>query len=76
MEKQVYALVKTLKDFRFYVIHSHVIAFMPNSVVKDILTQPNPNGRRGKWIVALLSMILEIKPTKLLKGQGLARLMA
>eukprot|EP00253_Pinus_taeda_P021200 PITA_21200 len=35
-----------------------------------------PEGRRGKWIAALLEYDVEIKPTKLVKGQGLAKLMA
>ena len=74
MEKQAFALVKALKDFRVYILHSHVIAFVPNSVVKDIITQ-DPDGKRGKWIVVILEYDLEIKPTKLIKGQGLARLM-
>ena len=52
IEKQAYALVKTVKDFKVYVLHSHVMAYVPNVVVKDILTQHDPNGRRGKWIVA------------------------
>ena len=42
--------------------------------MKDILTQ-DPNGKRGKWIAVILEYDLEIKPTKLIKGQGLARLM-
>ena len=75
IEKQAYALVKTLKDFRVYVLLSHVIAYVPNAVVKEILTQPDPGGRRGKWIVSLLEYDLEIKPTKLIKGQGLDQLM-
>jgi hypothetical protein len=45
-------------------------------VVKDILTQDNPNGRRGKRIVVILEYDIEIKPTKLIKGHGLAKLMA
>jgi hypothetical protein len=40
------------------------------------LTQDNPDGRRGKWIVVILEYDIEIKPTKLIKGQGLAKLMA
>jgi len=44
--------------------------------VKDILTQPNPEVKRGKWIAVLLEYDLEIKSTKLIKGQGLAKLMA
>ena len=73
--KLPYAMVNTLKDFRVYVLHSHVRAYAPNAVVRDILTQPDPDGRRGKWIVSLLEYDLEIKPTTLVKGQGLAQLM-
>eukprot|EP00253_Pinus_taeda_P019170 PITA_19170 len=46
------------------------------NAVKDILVQADPEGRRGKWIAALLEYDVEIKPTKLIKGQGLAKLMA
>ena len=74
MEKQAYALVKALKDFRVYILHSHIIAYVPNIVVKDILSQ-DPDGKRGKWIAVILEYDLEIKPTKLIKGQGLAQLM-
>jgi hypothetical protein len=75
MEKQDFSLVKAIKYFRVYILHSHTIAYVPNAVVKDILTQDNPDGRRGKWIVVILEYDIEIKPTKLIKGQGLAKLM-
>jgi hypothetical protein len=75
MEKQVYTLVKSLKEFRTYILHSHVIAYVPSNSVKDILTQHDPKGRRGKWIVAMMEYDLEIKPINLIKGQGLAKLM-
>ena len=45
MEKQAYALVKALKDFRVYILHSHIIAYVPNIVVKDILSQ-DPDGNK------------------------------
>jgi len=38
MEKQAFALVKAIKYFRVYILYSHVIAYVPNVVVKDILT--------------------------------------
>ena len=76
MEKQGFSLVKSIKDFRVYILHSHIIAYVLNMVVKDILTQNNPDGRRGKWIAIILEYDIEIKPTKLIKGQGLAKLMA
>jgi len=76
MEKQAFSLVRVLKYFRVYILYSHVIAYVPNVVVKDILTQDGVDGKRGKWIATILEYDLEIKPTKLIKGQGLAKLMA
>jgi hypothetical protein len=75
MEKKEYALVQALKEFRVYILHSHTIAYVPSSFVKDILTQLDIEGKRGKWIVVLLEYDLDIKPTKLIKGQGLAKMM-
>ena len=75
MEKQAYALVKALNDFIIYLLHSHIIAYVPSSVVKSILTQPDPEGKRAKWVAMLLEYDIEIKPTKLIKGQGLAKMM-
>ena len=51
------------------------IVFVPSVATKDILTQVEPDGRRAKWIATLLEYDIEIRPTKLVKGQGLARLM-
>eukprot|EP00253_Pinus_taeda_P011475 PITA_11475 len=68
MEKQAYALVKAIKEFRIYILYSHVIAYVPSPIVKDMLTQENLEGRRGKWIANILEFDIEIKPTKLIKG--------
>eukprot|EP00253_Pinus_taeda_P018507 PITA_18507 len=76
IEKQALALIKALKDFQVYIMHSHTIAYVPNTVVKDVLMQINPEEIKGKWIAAMLEYDLEIKPTKLIKGQGLEKLMA
>jgi hypothetical protein len=75
MEKHAYALVKSLKDFRVYVLHSRVTAYVPSASMKDILIQSDIDGRRGKWIAKILEFDLEIKPTKLVKRKGLAKLM-
>ena len=68
MEKQAYSLVKALKELKVYILYSHTIAYVPNNSVKDILTQLDPEGKRGKWIAVLLEYDLDIKPTKLIKG--------
>jgi hypothetical protein len=44
--------------------------------VKEILVQPDSEGKRGRWITKLLEYDLVIKPTKLIKGQGLSKLLA
>jgi hypothetical protein len=67
--------VKSLKDFRVYVLHSKIIAYVPSSFVKDILIQPDLDGRRSKWITKILEFDLEINPIKLVKGQGLDKLL-
>jgi hypothetical protein len=76
MEKQAYALVKALKAFRVYVLHSKVTAYVPSTSVKDILIQPNIDGKKSKWIAKILEFDLKIRPTRLIKGQGLAKLLA
>ena len=75
MENQAYALVKALKFFRIYVLHSKILAYVPNSAVKEILVQPDSEGKRGKWIAKVMEYDVDIKPTKLVKGQGLAKLL-
>eukprot|EP00253_Pinus_taeda_P007123 PITA_07123 len=75
IEKQAYALIKSLKAFRIYILHSKVIAYVPAASVKDVLMQPDVDGRRAKWIAKLIEFNIELKPTKLIKGQGLAKLM-
>ena len=75
MEKHAYSLVKSLKDFWVYILHSHIVAYVLSNVVKGILAQLDPSGKRDKWIVVLLEYDLEIKPTKLMKGHALAKLM-
>jgi hypothetical protein len=38
MEKQAYALVKALQYFRYYVLHSKILAYVPTSTIKEIFT--------------------------------------
>ena len=59
-----------------YVIDFSITTFVPSSSVKEILVQLDSEGKRGKWIVKLLEYDLHIKPTKLIKGQGLAKLLS
>jgi hypothetical protein len=76
MDKKAYALVKTLKSFRVYVLHSRVIAYVPSAAVKEILIQADIDGKCNKWIAKILEFDLEFRPTKSVKCQGLAKLLA
>jgi hypothetical protein len=76
LEKNSYALVKALKDLRVYVLQSSITTFVPSSSVKEILVQPDSDGKRGIWIVKLLEYDLHINPPKLIKGKGLAKLLS
>eukprot|EP00253_Pinus_taeda_P018987 PITA_18987 len=75
IEKHAYALIKSLKDFIIYILHSKIIVYVPSTSNKDVLTQPNADGRRAKWIAKLIEFNIKLKSTKLVRGQGLARLM-
>ena len=68
--------MKSLKAFRVYIFNSKVTTYVPSYSIKDILVQPDIDGRRGRWIEKILEFDLEINPTKLVKGQGLAKLLA
>ena len=43
--------------------------------MNGILTHPDLEGKRAKWIVVLLEYDIEINPTKLIKGQVLEKMM-
>ena len=37
--------------------------------------QPDNDGKRGRWISKILESDIEVKPTKLVKWQGLAKIL-
>jgi hypothetical protein len=69
-------MVKALKSLRPYVLHSKIIAYVPTRSVKDTLVRPDSDGRRGQWLAKIQEIDLEVKLTKLVKGQGLEKLLA
>ena len=76
IEKQAYALIKSLKTFRIYILHAKFLAYFPSTAMKDVLTQPDIDGKRAKWISKLTEFDIEVNPTKLVKVLGLPKLMA
>lgn len=50
MENYAYALVKDIKDNRSYLIQEKVIAYVPHTSIKYILTQQGDMEKRCRWI--------------------------
>ena len=73
LEKQEYALVKSLKHFRSYVGYSNIVGYVPHAAVKEILSQQDYPSIRGKWVSKIQEYDVEIKPTKLIKRQCIAK---
>ena len=74
-EKQAYSLVKGVKAFICYLIGEIVIAFVPTVTVKDILSQQEVSDKRCRWINGIQEFNIDIQITKLVRCQGLTKLM-
>eukprot|EP00253_Pinus_taeda_P035206 PITA_35206 len=59
IEKQAYALIKSLKEFKIYSLHSKVIAYVPLASLKYVLTQLDIDGKRAKWIAKFTEFNIE-----------------
>jgi hypothetical protein len=75
-DTQVFAVFKVVNHFRPYLLISHTKIIVPHSMVRVLLIKKEPVDRRGNWITTLQEYELEINPTKLVKGQGLGKLVA
>lgn len=65
-----------MKSFRPYLVGVTVIAYVPNAIVKDIFGQSKTTGRRCSWINQIQEFNIDLQTTNLVRGQGLAKLMA
>ena len=68
--------MKVVKAFRCYLIGVTIITFVPSATIKDVFSQQEVSGRRCRWINRIQEFNIEIQITKLVRGQGLAKLMA
>jgi hypothetical protein len=53
LKKQAYVMVKAPKAFKIYVLHSKIISYVPTNASKDILVNPDSDGRRGIWLAKI-----------------------
>ena len=74
INKQDFVVFKEVKHLRLYLLSSHTKMIVRHSVVRYLLIQKETGDRQGNWLTSLQEYDLEIKPTKLVKGQGLCKL--
>ena len=68
-------MIKSLEHFRICIGYSTIIGYVPRASVKDIVFQQDCLGIRGKWVSKIQEYDLDIRPTKLIKGQGLSKML-
>jgi hypothetical protein len=68
------ALVKSVAHFHTYILNSHVISYVPSSPVKMLLNQQLREGKWANWLPKIQEYDIEIKPLKVVKGQGLCKI--
>ena len=74
IKKNAFVVVKALKNFRFYILHLHFVVYVPDIVVKSVLTQQDVGcNARGMWIEKTQEYDIKIKPTKLVRGNTLCK---
>ena len=76
IDKQAYAFFKAVKQFRPYILKNRTKVIVPHQVVRSLFVQKELGERRGNWVTTLQEYDLEFKPTSIVKGQGLCKLMA
>ena len=63
-----------IKKFRHYILRSKVYAIVPNPAVKTLLMQNELGERREKWMAILQEFDLKIQSMRLVRGQGLSKM--
>ena len=74
VEKQGFVVFKSLKHFRPYLLKTRTKVIIPHPSVRALFVQKEMGERRGNWITTIQEFDLEIKPTKIVRGQGFCRL--
>jgi hypothetical protein len=65
-----------LKYIRGYVGYNKIKAYVSYPILKDVLSYQDFLGTRWKWVSNIYEYELDINPTNIIKGQGLAKMLA
>ena len=76
IDKQAYTVYKSAKHFRPYLLKSRTKVIMPYESIRNVLIQKELGEKRAHWMTMLQEYGMEIKPSNIVKGQGLCLLAA
>ena len=75
VEIQAFAVFKSIKHFRHFLLKTHTKIIVPFSAVRQLLIQKEV-GEKANWVTTLQEYDIDIKPAKIVRGQGFCRLLA
>jgi hypothetical protein len=76
MEKLCLCLFFTCTKLRHILLFAVIIVICKSDIIKHMLSAPVLKGQLGKWMFALSEFDIRYQPTKAVKGQALADLIA
>jgi hypothetical protein len=76
MDKLCLCLFFTCTKLRHILLFAEIIIICKSEIIKHMLSAPVLKGRLGKWMFALSEFNIRYQPTKAVKGQALADLIA
>lgn len=69
-------MFRAAKYFRPYLLKSHTKIIVPHPAIHNFLVQKDLGEKRSSWMTTLQEYDIDIKPTKLVKGQYVCQLVA
>jgi hypothetical protein len=76
IEKLCLCLFFTCTKLQHILVFAEIIVIYKSDVIKHMPSAPVLKGRLGKWMFALSEFDIQYQPTKAVKGQALADLIA
>lgn len=73
VEKQAFTLFKSVNNFRPFLLKTHTKIIVPFSTMRQLLIQREVGEKRENWVTTLQEYDIDIKPVKIVKGQGSCR---
>lgn len=74
MEKKTFSVFKFVKYFRPFHLRTHIKVIVPFPAVRQLLVKKELGEKRTKWVTTLQEYGIEVKPTKIVRGQCFCRL--